>query len=156
MQGKNIERKKNHFGILEGDIVYSDLTQNEKIFFSKKFPLTGKPDYIIKTKHGIFIPVEVKTGWHTKPLQNHVMQLIAYCQLVEETMGNSVPFGVLYYCDTGLQFRIPFDESSRHELVRTIQHMCKSLTTSEVTINHKDPSRCSHCSVRTCCHYALV
>lgn len=155
-QDKKTQWEKNRYGAKNGKIIYSDLHRNEKTLFSIKFQLTGKPDYLIKTKKDLIFPVELKTGWHKKPLKHHVMQLIAYCQLVEETTGNSVPYGMLLYYDTDLQFRIPFDQTYRYELKRTIHKMHESLKTNEITINHEDPYRCQHCSVRTFCDKALI
>ena len=148
--------KKKRYGIYDGRIVYSDIHRNEKALFSKKYELSGKPDYIVKTQSGHIIPVEVKTGWHDKPLKHHVMQLIAYCQLVEETTGNTVPYGLLIYYDTGKKFKIPFDAMHLSELERTLQQMRAILKTGEVEINHEDPQRCMHCSVRKYCHKSLA
>ena len=147
--------KRKKFGIEDGAIVYSDIIRNEESLFSKKFNLSGKPDYIVRTKKGDIIPVEVKTGWHTNPLMHHIMQLMAYCQLIEETYGRTVPYGVLYYYDTGKRFRIPYDQLRKSDLERTIKQMLHSLKTGEVDINHDDPKRCEHCSMRRFCHEHL-
>ncbi len=139
-----------------GEILYSDLHRNAKTIISKKFQLAGKPDYLIKTKSGLVFPVEIKTGQHEKPLKHHAMQLIAYCQLVEESRGTYVPYGILLYHDTGLQFRIPFNEKNRLELESTIHQMNKSLEMGKIKINHEDSHRCRHCSVRIFCQKTLI
>lgn len=148
-------REKKRYNIHNAKIVYSDIQRNERSLYSHTLQLAGKPDYLIKTKNGHILPVEVKTGWHEEPLKHHVMQLIAYCQLVEETKGTHVPYGVLVYYDTDVRFRIPFNTYYKHELKESIHHMREALRTGDVKINHEDPTRCKHCSVRRYCHEAL-
>jgi CRISPR-associated exonuclease Cas4 len=149
--GKRIGKQKKQYGLDNGKIIYSDIFQNERSLFSDKLNLSGKPDYLVKTKKGIIIPVEVKTGVHEDPLKHHVMQLIAYCQLVEDTTGQKVPYGLLFYYDTGKRFKIPFDRIHRSELHQTIREMRSSLETGFVERNHKEPSKCIHCSMRRYC-----
>lgn len=156
IEEKITQWEKKRYCANDGKIIYSDLHRNGKTLISKKFQLTGKPDYLIKTKSGLVFPVEIKTGRHERPLKHHAMQLIAYCQLVEESRGNYVPYGVLLYHDTGLQFCIPFNETYRYELESSLHQMRESLKTGEVKINHEDPYRCKHCSFRTFCHKALI
>jgi len=151
----SVQKRKKKYGINDGTVVYSDIYQKEEPLLSKKFNLSGKPDYIVRSKRGAFIPVEVKTGSYETPLSNHIMQLMAYCLLLEETHGRSVPYGLLYYYDTGKRYSIPFDTVRRSELERTIQEMWQSLKTGEVEINHDDPKRCKHCSMRRFCHERL-
>jgi hypothetical protein len=54
---------KKKYKIPEGKITYSDLNKPAKPYFSKRYRITGKPDYIIK-RNKDFIPVEMKTSSH--------------------------------------------------------------------------------------------
>lgn len=153
--GKSVGKQKKSFGVDNGVIIYSDICQNERPLFSKKLNLSGKPDYLVRTKKGVTIPVEVKTGLHEKPLKHHIMQLVAYCQLVEDTTGKNVPYGLLFYYDSGKRFRIPFDKAYRSELKNTIQKIRSSFETDFVERNHEEPSKCTYCSMRRHCHERL-
>ena len=47
--------------------------------------LAGKPDYLVRRWRYV-LPVEVKSGpAPAEPYRSHVLQLAAYCLLVEET-----------------------------------------------------------------------
>lgn len=114
-------------GIPRGIVVYSDLDRPGKVLFSKRYGIAGKPDYIIKDgASNANIPVEIKSGQAYKPYRNHVLQLAAYCLLVEENYDKPVPYGIIVYAD-GKQHKVYFDKALRTELVHTVQEMRRSL-----------------------------
>ena len=80
---KNISKLKIKHNIQDGNITYSDLNITAETLFSNRYRISGKPDYVIK-KNDHYIPIEVKTGYHHKPKKNHIFQLVAYCQIIEE------------------------------------------------------------------------
>lgn len=125
-----------------------------KPLFSNNYKIVGKPDYIVK-KNNQFIPVEVKTGSYNIPQKNHMLQLAAYCQLVEENYNNFVPFGVLVY-NKSKQYKIPFDPKLRFELEHSIKNMRKILKTRSLSRNHNDQNRCKNCSMRSYCERKIV
>lgn len=125
-----------------------------KPFFSKKYLLSGKPDYIIKQKNK-YIPVEVKTGKHDKPQNNHIYQLAAYCHLLEENYGNIVPYGILLY-NNSTQYKIPFNPGIRFELESTIKKMRHQIKTEKIVLNHNNPNRCINCSMKKYCNSKLL
>ncbi len=111
------------YGIPHGRVIYSDLDRPAKALFSKKLGISGKPDYIISDKrYGGLIPIEIKSGRAAKPYRNHVLQLAAYCLLVEETYHKSVPYGIIVYAD-GKQNKIIFDEPLRSDLIGVVKEM---------------------------------
>ncbi len=135
-----------------------DLHQPSKSLFSARYRLTGKPDYIVEQR-GCLIPVEVKTGYHEKPEEHHVMQLIAYCQLVEDSYHKFTPYGILVYYDTGKEYAIPFNPESRFKLDKTIREMNDILNhRMKVNRNHNSASKCNSCSMRKYCkkHYPNI
>ncbi len=125
-----------------------------KPLFSNYYKIVGKPDYIVK-KNNQFIPVEVKTGVYNIPQKNHVLQLAAYCQLVEENYKNFVPFGVLVY-NKSKQYKIPFDPKLRYELEYSIKNMRNILKTRSLSRNHNDQNRCKNCSMRSYCERKII
>lgn len=155
MINRNVERVKTKYKIQDGKITYSDLNIPEKPFFSPRYRITGKPDYIVKKKNH-YVPVEVKTGWHHEPQKNHTFQLATYCQLLEDTYGGLVPYGMLIYSDTSQQYMIPFDPKLRFELESIVKRMRKELKTGKIIRNHQDPHRCKSCSMRTYCKMKII
>jgi len=140
--------------IQDGIITYSDLNIPAKPLFSYHYKIAGKPDYIVK-KNNQFIPVEVKTGGYNTPQKNHVLQLAAYCQLVEETYKSFVPYGVLVY-NKSKQYKIPFDPNLRFELEHSIKNMRYILQTRILTRNHNDQNKCRNCSMRSYCEMKII
>lgn len=144
---------KQMYRIPEGTITYSDLTTPAKPLFSKRYRLAGKPDYVVKNDD-TYIPVEVKSGSYSHPKKNHILQLAAYCYLVEETYQTFVPYGILVYKNN--EFKIPFNPPLRFELETVLQTMRNSLHKETITMNHNDPGRCRYCSMRMNCTVKLI
>lgn len=151
---RDVRNLKTKHNIQDGKIAYSDLNKPGKPFFSKRYRMTGKPDYIVKKdKH--YIPVEIKSGAYKIPQQNHIFQLAGYCQLIEENFSDFVPYGILVYND-GSQHKIPFNPSVRFELESTIKKMRYALKTGKILRNHSDSFKCKNCSMKTYCETRLL
>jgi len=124
-----------------------------KPLFSKRFRISGKPDYVIK-KNNHYIPIELKSGSYNQPPKNHSLQLAAYCQLLEDTSAVFVPYGIIVYNDS--EFKIPFDPSIRFELESVIKKIRYSIKSGNVVLNHNDPGKCRNCSMKSYCKDKLT
>jgi CRISPR-associated exonuclease Cas4 len=149
----NTHKLKNKYKIQNGKIVYSDLEKPGKPFFSKRYRITGKPDYIVM-RNKRYIPVELKTGSHNKPQKNHIFQLAGYCHLLEENYGGFVPYGIIVYSE-GNSYKISFDPKIRFEFESTLLKMRHILKTGNITRNHNDFHKCKNCSMRIYCQNKL-
>lgn len=145
-------RKTNN--IQKGKITYSDLNKPSKPFFSKKYRIAGKPDYIVE-KNGKLLPVEYKSANRNNPLKNHVLQLASYCQLIEENYGCFVPYGILVYGNKKT-FEIPFNPAVRYELESSMNTMRKVIKSGKVDRNHSDIFRCKNCSMQKYCSEKII
>jgi CRISPR-associated exonuclease Cas4 len=143
-----VQNEKRTYGIPEGLILYSDLNVPAQPLFSKRFRLVGKPDFIVQ-KEDRYLPVEVKTGGKPHPQPSHLMQLAAYCQILEDVSGVFVPEGILMY--NNVPYTIAFDPQLRFELESVINRMRTSLHDGVVMRNHQEPGRCKRCSMRRYC-----
>jgi len=143
-----VQNEKRTYGIPEGLILYSDLNVPAEPMFSKRFRLVGKPDYIVQNEDR-YIPVEVKSGGQPHPQHNHVLQLAAYCQILEDVSGTFVPEGILVY--NNVPYTIAFDPQLRFELASVMNLMRTSLYDGVVMRNHQEPGRCKRCSLRRYC-----
>jgi CRISPR-associated exonuclease Cas4 len=96
-------RSQAEAGLPLGRVIYSDTRgwqPIEKPLFSRTHRLTGKPDYLVQQGREI-IPVEVKSSAAPAagPRRSHVLQLAAYCLLVEETYRHRPKYGIVKYAD---------------------------------------------------------
>jgi CRISPR-associated exonuclease Cas4 len=148
---KDIRNIKTKLKIQNGKILYSDLNKPSKTLFSKHYKISGKPDYIIR-RNNHYIPVELKTGKHYYPKKNHIMQLAAYCQILEEYYQDFVPYGILVYNDSYQQHNIQYDPKLRFELESVVKKMNNMLRTKKVYRNHNDSNKCKNCSMRSYCN----
>ncbi|QYZ78866.1 CRISPR-associated protein Cas4 [Methanofollis formosanus] len=146
---------REEFGIPEGELLYSDLDTSPEVLFSGVHRISGRPDYVLRDEMtGAYIPVEVKSGRARKPYWNHILQLAAYCLLVEEHYGTSVPYGTLVYGNAG-QHRIEFTPELRVQVLATVDEIRTCLRDGTARRNHNAAVRCRSCAYRAECGYAL-
>jgi CRISPR-associated exonuclease Cas4 len=145
-------------GLPAGRLVYADSSQPDwhppaKPLYSARYRLVGKPDYLVRTGQGL-IPVEVKSSQAPEwPYLGHLLQLAAYCLLVEATTGQTPPHGLLKYADA--LYEIDFTTELRAELLDTLAEMGQARLAENVARNHDQPNRCAHCGFRRICGEAL-
>ena len=116
--------------------------------FSPRLYLTGKPDYIVKNNK-TYLPIEIKSGQYHHPQFHHILQLAAYCALIEDSYNTFVPQGVLVY-PTG-QHMIQFTPSLRFQLEKILQEMKANTRHHQVTRNHNTREKCKACSLQQYC-----
>lgn len=109
-------------GVLTKKPIYSDSENNPgEILFSKTLALSGKPDYLIK-ENGMIFPVEVKSGkTPIEPYQNHEMQLMAYCLLVEENYGTRPKGGFIKYPHK--EFKVAYTDEAKNAVREVVGEM---------------------------------
>jgi len=143
------------YGIPAGKVIYSDLDRPGKALYSRNLGISGKPDYIVKGRGRSLVPVEIKSGRAVEPHKNHIMQLAAYCYLVEENYRRSVPFGIIVYSDAK-QHRINFDKYLRSELLATVDEMKRTIGHDCPNRRHNYKQKCRHCSFSGSCKNSLL
>jgi CRISPR-associated exonuclease Cas4 len=123
----------------------------QKALFSSKYLLTGRPDYIIKSPTGTLIPVELKsTSLKTRePYESHILQVIAYCTLIEECYGRRPEYGIIQYSD-GYCYKVPYTDLHKNMLLNVISKIRKNI------IQPVADSRCVKCSFNNLCPYATA
>jgi len=129
---------------------YVDIAQSRpKLLKSSKYLLRGRPDYVlVEGEH--HIPVELKTGRTPRgPLFSHIVQVSAYCLLVEEEYGKAPTHGVIRYPDAS--FDIEYGEDQRRLVLQKMEEMRGALRKGEAHRNHNRPGKCAGCSRRSVC-----
>lgn len=144
-------------GLPWGRVVAEDVGRERSLqrpLFAERYGLTGKPDYLIEQRNTI-IPVEVKPGRRTsRPYESDLMQLAAYCLLVEESSGRAPPYGLLRYANQ--TFRLDYTPAVRRQLLNLIEEMRALLDEDACERSHDDPRRCAGCGFIEICDDALV
>ena len=150
-------RQRASAGLPAGQVVYADTgawRRNERPLFSARHRLTGKPDYLVQDR-GRVVPVEVKPGrMATAPYEGDVLQLAAYCLLVEEQYGKRPVFGYLKYSQA--LFRIDYSDTLRQALLSALQGMRQEWQAQDVAPSHGEPQRCLRCGHREACSRRLA
>jgi len=145
-------RFKRRVGLPPGQIVYADAENWSKPYkplYDSALGLTGKPDYLIRKKDAT-IPVEVKSTWApSSPYDSHVMQLAAYCFLVESTTGTRPSYGLLRYRNR--TFKIRYSQELEEKLVDIIHTIRLEKNSRDVGRSHNQPRRCTRCGYRNIC-----
>jgi CRISPR-associated exonuclease Cas4 len=101
------------------------------------------------------IPVEVKTGRTPRgPLFSHILQIAAYCLLMEEEYGKPPPHGVIRYDDASHD--IEYNEDLKRLVLGKLGEMRACLVKGEAHRNHNRPGKCVHCSRRSVCPERLA
>lgn len=143
-------------GLPPGRVIYMDtdhLRRNEQALYDPATDLTGRPDYLVR-QGSTPIPVEVKSGRAPlRPHPSHVLQLAAYCLLVEAVYGRRPAYGVLKYADRA--FAIDYDRALEAEVRRLIAEM--HAAGDEVQDrSHDSPARCRACGFHHLCDQRLA
>lgn len=164
-------RARSVSGLPSGEVIYSDTgawQRQERPLISRQFGLVGKPDYLVETGAGRApIPVEVKSGSPpTRPYPGHILQLAAYCLLVEETWHVAPDFGLLHYAGQAnggttpssrlATLRIPYTPQLRAQLLATLTAMRADRQAVNVARSHTEAVRCQHCGLAHACTEKLI
>jgi CRISPR-associated exonuclease Cas4 len=150
-------RLRTSTGLPSGRVVASDTgalrERRGKRLYSQTYGLSGAPDYLIETAEGI-IPVELKPARNdAEPRESHLMQLLAYCLLVEENFGKRPTHGILRYANDS--FRVDFTEETRAYLLDVLDRMREEAVDTPPGRSHDQPQRCRGCAYRLDCDVSL-
>ena len=145
-------------GLPDGAVIYTDSGiwhANTEPLLAPDLRLAGKPDYLVEQEDGLIIPVEVKSGAAPRePWPGHVLQLMAYCLLVEIAYGVRPTHGIVQYADRA--FAIDYTATLEQDLLDALLAIRHDRTAQNVERDHNDPRRCRACGFRSDCGQALV
>ncbi len=150
-------RARKRTGIAAGEVVDVGAAADghDTIMESTTYGLRGLPDLVLRIEDEL-IPVEVKTGRVPRgPLFSHILQLAAYCLLIEERQGRPPPYGVLQY-GKHVRHEIDYNDELKWTLVNKLIEMRQIMRTGEAHRNHRRPGKCASCSRREGCSERLA
>lgn len=149
-------RQRSQAGLPGGRVIYVDTNAwraPEKPLYDASLGLTGRPDYLVETE-GHIIPVEVKSGrTPLAPYDSHILQLAAYCRLVERTYRQRPPYGILHY--PAANFAVEYTPQLESALLDVLAAMRRDEHRREVPRSHEEPQRCERCGFRSICDQRL-
>jgi CRISPR-associated exonuclease Cas4 len=152
------EQQKRRTGLPQGKVIYADSDQWQALtepLYDPQLRLTGKPDYILRLQDGTQVPVEVKsTPAPAQPYANHIMQLAAYCLLLERESGQRPPYGLLRYRQR--TFQVDYTPALEQALRALISEIREVERQGEAPArSHAEASRCRGCGYRDICEQRL-
>ena len=152
------EQQKRRTGLPQGKVIYADSDQWQAVtepLYDPQLKLTGKPDYILGLREGVLVPVEVKSmPAPAQPYATHIMQLAAYCLLLERTSGQRPPYGLLRYRER--TFQVDYTPELEQTLLALIAEMRAAESQGEEPVrSHTEASRCRGCGYREICDMRL-
>lgn len=151
------ERRKSR--LPDAQVVYTDTDLWQRVpqtLVDHQIGLVGKPDYVMKTRQGNLIPVEVKTG-HTPetPYDSHRLQLMAYGLLIQSNYAQVPEYGLLHYPDK--DFRVDFTPELEAQLLETLEEIRRIEKGDETPPrSHNSSARCRSCGYRGICDQKLI
>jgi CRISPR-associated exonuclease Cas4 len=152
-----VGRRQKTLGLPTGRIISADMRTwgaAEETLVDPILGLTGRPDYLVKQGNQL-IPVEVKTRRvNDVPYDSHIIQLAAYCRLVERHYGQRPAYGILHYANR--TFAINYTPELEANLNEALKKMRDADQRKDVLRSHESPARCRACGYRLVCDQSLA
>ena len=125
--------------------------QPSKTYFSRKYRLVGKPDETF-AYGGTEIPKEYKGSYaKDQAYPSHILQLAAYCLLIEDHFGKRPPYGKIVYKNEK-EFTIKYTKELRASLLTTMKNMRAENPEEALPPICEDTRKCKHCGYAYICH----
>jgi len=150
-------------GLPTGRIVYADAGGEAQPLTARRYPLTGKPDYVALTPGpgGYRVPVELKSGRALRlangeraPRHEDVLQLVTYLIILDDLYDEGPRHGLLRYADA--TFEIPYADSLRDEALDLLAEMQALDGTDDAPDGDSTVVKCRACAFKEVCEDAAV
>ncbi|HKV01872.1 MAG TPA: CRISPR-associated protein Cas4 [Ktedonobacteraceae bacterium] len=146
-----IAERRRALGLPEGELVYEDADGRGEPLSSSDYPLVGKPDYVVKLPDGRPVPIELKLNVHdvTAPYSNHLVQVAAYCLILEDYFVLAPTYGILRYADR--QFTVEYTPALKKKVIRLLTEMAKCSAQQPPPLARQRASKCRACTFQAIC-----
>jgi CRISPR-associated exonuclease Cas4 len=150
-RGRLIAEKQRALGLPQGELVYEDADGQGEPLSSNAFPLIGKPDYVVRLPDGRPVPVELKLNVVevSAPFSNHVVQLGAYCLILEDYFEKAPTYGIVRYADC--EFTVDYTPALRKKVVRLLAAMQKCSEQQPPPLASQKAAKCRACDFKAIC-----
>lgn len=147
-------------GLPSGEIVYSDAGGTARPLAARRYPLVGKPDYVVLTPEGLRVPVEIKSARAPRPLRGEsmprhedVLQVVAYLIILDD-LFTPPRYGLLRYADA--TFEVPYAPELRAEVLDLLDEMRALDGDGQPPRGDPAAAKCRSCAFRAICDDAAV
>jgi CRISPR-associated exonuclease Cas4 len=146
-----IEERHRTLGLPPGDLVYEDADGQGESLSSSEYPLVGKPDYIVQLPDGRPVPIELKLSVQkvTEPYSNHVVQVGAYCLILEDYFEQPPTHGILRYADC--EFTVEYTPALRKKVIRLLAEMERYTEKQPPALVRQRATKCRACVFQPIC-----
>lgn len=146
-----IDERHMALGLPPGELVYEDADGQGEPLDSTQFPLTGKPDYIVQLSDGRPVPIELKLNIHdaTAPYSNHMLQIAAYCLILEDYFEIPPTHGIVRYADC--EFTVEYTPAIRKKVIRMLGEMAHCSEMEPPALTRQKVNKCRACAFQPIC-----
>src|SRR5258708_423514 len=146
-----IAERHRALGLPVGELVYEDADGQGTLLFSDQYPLTGKPDYVVRLDDGRLVPVELKLSTQnvTTPYNNHAIQVAAYCLILEDYSEQPPTHGILRYADR--EFTIDYTPALRRKVIKLLAEMERCSEQQPPPLARQRAAKCRVCAFQPVC-----
>src|SRR5437588_10554323 len=150
-RSKLIAERHRALGLPEGELVYEDANGLGEPLSSSVYPLVGKPDYVVELADGRPVPIELKLNVHdvTAPHSNHMIQLAAYCLILEDYFVQAPTHGILRYADR--EFTVEYTPALKKKVIRLLTEMARCNEQQKPPLTRQRAAKCRACTFKALC-----
>ena len=143
--------RRRELGLPDGELVYEDADGQGEPLSSSTFPLIGKPDYVVQAPDGRPVPVELKLNVQNAaaPYSNHMVQLAAYCLILEDYFEQPPTHGILRYADR--EFVVEYTSALRKKVIRLLGEMERCSEQQPPPLVKQRVAKCRPCAFQPVC-----
>lgn len=149
-------RERKACGLPPGRVIYNDTgvwCAVDQPLYDPHIKLTGRPDYLVRQDEAL-IPVEIKSApAPAAPYDSHILQLAAYCLLVEGAYGQRPTHGLLHY--NNRTFTVAYTPQLEQALMQQLHIMRRVERRKYVDRSHENKNRCRGCGFSSHCGQRL-
>lgn len=146
-----IAERHRALGLPEGVLVYEDADGEGEPLLSSAYPLVGKPDYVVQVPDGRPVPIELKLGVQnaSAPYNNHIIQVGAYCLILEDYFEQPPTHGILRYADR--EFTIDYTPALRRKVIKLLAEMERCSEQQPPPLARQRAAKCRVCAFQPVC-----
>ncbi len=146
-----ITERRRALGLPDGELVYEDADGAGEPLSSNVYPLLGKPDYVVQLPDGRPVPIELKLTVHdaTVPYSNHMVQVAAYCLILEDYFVQAPTHGILRYADR--EFTVEYTPALRKKVIKLLAEMERCSEQQPPPLAKQRAAKCRACSFQPIC-----
>ncbi|GLV58893.1 hypothetical protein KDH_57210 [Dictyobacter sp. S3.2.2.5] len=138
-------------GLPFGELMYENVDGRGDPITSDEHFLQGKPAYIVKLPDNRLLPVDIKPVALNAmtPEGHHVLQVAAYCLILEEYSEDPPTHGILRYSDR--EFPIEYTPALRKKVLRHLKQMDLSSAEMPPALQKQKVAKCRACIYQPIC-----